>query len=358
MKVIINDKFIKKYVRKTIIFIPNAVCISFLTVGTCLKAVNPTYFKILQKASIFEETLFITMKKILYIFIIILPFCTKAQEYNKTSLDEKGNVFLIGKTNTKAFDKKPFEWYNKNYTNYITNNNVIKKLKDSLKNYTIKAFYGTWCGDSKRELPRFYKVIEKANFTMDNLEAIAVDKKPDAYKASPNGEEKGLNVHRVPTFIFYKNGKEVNRIVEFPKQDFERDIYSIVSGNKYTSNYQVVTYLNNLIQKKGIDSLQLKEKEIIPRFAEFTKGSRELNTYGYKLLRSNQLKKALYVFDLNTKIYPYKYNVFDSLAEVYYKLKKYTEALKNYGKVLALDPENKNALKMIEKINTEINNLK
>ena len=45
MKVTIKGKSVKKYVQKTIIFIPNAVCMLFYTVGTCLKVVKPTFFK-------------------------------------------------------------------------------------------------------------------------------------------------------------------------------------------------------------------------------------------------------------------------------------------------------------------------
>jgi tetratricopeptide (TPR) repeat protein len=63
------------------------------------------------------------------------------------------------------------------------------------------------------------------------------------------------------------------------------------------------------------------------------------------------MDKALYVFDLNTKIFPYKYNVYDSLGEAYYKSENQSEALKNYYKVLSLKPDDKNALEMIEKIN-------
>jgi len=291
------------------------------------------------------------MKNIFFLLLINTSIFINAQTINKTALDIKGNLFLIGKTDKKAFDNETFSWFKKYYNSYTTNDNLIKKFKDSLQNYTIKAFYGTWCGDSKRELPRFYKVIEKANFNLQNLEAIAVDKKPEAYKASPNGEEKGLNIHRIPTFIFYKEGKEINRIVEYPKQDFERDIHKIVNDNKYTSNYLVVNYLEKTLKEKGIDSLQLQEKELLPEIAEFTKGSRELNTYGYKLLRSNQYKKALYILDFNSKLYPYKSNVFDSLGEFFYITENFEEALKNYGKVLAIYPKNKNALQMIEKIN-------
>lgn len=93
------------------------------------------------------------------------------------------------------------------------------------------------------------------------------------------------------------------------------------------------------------------ENTLIPQLAEFVKGSRELNTLGYVNLRANKLEEALYIFDLNTKIFPYKYNVYDSLAEAYYESKNYTEALKNYYKVLSLKPEDENAKEMVEKTN-------
>jgi len=76
---------------------------------------------------------------------------------------------------------------------------------------------GTWCGDSKREVPRFIKVLEAANFPVDNLKIVAVDRRKEQYKKSPTGEEWGLSIKRVPTFIFYKNGKESNRIIESPR---------------------------------------------------------------------------------------------------------------------------------------------
>ena len=53
---------------------------------------------------------------------------------------------------------------------------------------------------------------------------------------------------------------------------------------------------------------------------------------------------------MNTKIFPYKYNVYDSLGEVYLKIGNYDEALKNYYKVLSLKPNDKNASEMIETI--------
>lgn len=276
-----------------------------------------------------------------------------SQTLNHIELDKKGNEVLLGEINKNGLTNNTFNsWFSKNHKDYIVNKGITKKLKDSLSLYEIKVFLGTWCGDSKKEVPRFYKIIEASKFPKSQLQVIAVNRTEDAYKQSPDGEEKGLNIHRVPTFIFYRNGKEVNRIVEHPKETLERDMLSIVTDNKYTSNYMAANYINYLLNTKSLDSLKLDKKNLVPRLAEFVKGSRELNTYGYSLLRSNQTEKAIYIFDFNTKIFPYKYNVYDSLGEAYLEAKNYNEALKNYYKVLSLKPDNKNAIDMIEKIRT------
>ena len=39
---------------------------------------------------------------------------------------------------------------------------------------------------------------------------------------------KDLKVERVPTFIFYKNNKEIGRIIENPKKDMAEDFLEIV----------------------------------------------------------------------------------------------------------------------------------
>ena len=278
-----------------------------------------------------------------------------AQNLNQVILDDKGNKKLIGKTTKEGLQQTPFvEWYNKNYDDYLENDKAIKSLKNDLKKYEIKAFFGSWCGDSKLELPRFYKILDEANYPMDQLEVIAVDRTAAAYKQAPNHEEQGLNIHRVPTFILYKDGLEVNRIVEHPVETLERDLLNIIQGKRYNPNYMAVTYLNTLMQQQSLDSIKAVEKELIPRLAERVKGSRELNTFGYVLLRSNQIDKAIYVFELNTKIFPYKHNVYDSLGEAYYETKNYTEALKNYYKVLSIKPDDKHAKEMIAKIDASM----
>lgn len=288
------------------------------------------------------------------VILILLLVCLQfsfSQTTKNLITDSNGKELLLGNIFKNDLTQNSFKtWFNKNYDTYLVNKSMVKNLKDSLNLYEIKVFLGTWCGDSKREVPRFYKVLDAIKFPENQLQVIAVNNTEDAYKQSPNHDEKGLNIHRVPTFIFYKNGKEINRIVERPVETFERDIHKIIIENKYTSNYAAANYVNYLLSSKSIDSLKLDETALVSKLAEFVKGSSELNTYGYSLLRSNQLEKALYVFDLNTKIFPYKSNVYDSLGEAYLKLENYNEALKNYYRLLSLKPDDKNAEEIIEKI--------
>lgn len=286
----------------------------------------------------------------LIILLLNLQFLF-SQSLNRLSQDEKGNDILLGEINKFGLTQHSFNtWFSKNYDAYLVHQSLVKQLKDSLNTYHIKVFLGTWCGDSKREVPKFYKILDAAKFSENQLQVIAVNKTEDAYKQSPNHEEKGLNIHRVPTFIFYKSGKEVNRIVEFPKETLERDIHKIVIENKYTPNYAVANYMNTLFKTTSLDSLKSAKLELVSKFREFVKGSRELNTFGYMLLRSNQLEKALFVFNLNTKLFPSSPNVYDSLAEVYLKQENYSDAIKNYYKVLSLKPDDSSALEMVEHI--------
>jgi hypothetical protein len=56
-------------------------------------------------------------------------------------------------------------------------------------------------------------------------------------KTTPQNYEEGLHVTNVPTFIFYKDGKEMNRIVEFPIKTLESDMLTILKGEPYKHAY-------------------------------------------------------------------------------------------------------------------------
>lgn len=175
------------------------------------------------------------MKKITYILIILFIISCASVPKNTAMKDKDGN--LVGVATKKNFQQEPYAsaWFNDFYSYYETDKNTINQLKPYLKDVTIKGFMGTWCGDSQREIPNFYKMLDQADFNYKNLELVTVNRKKKA-----NGLEKGFDVVRVPTFIFYKNGKEIGRFVEhaIDGSSIEEDILKIISGKPYTHPYQ------------------------------------------------------------------------------------------------------------------------
>ena len=175
----------------------------------------------------------------LFISALLVPIVLTAQDQPQEINTKNGHSFLVGKIEVEDFKSTSYtsEWYTKNYEDYSVNDQYLKDSKADISSYKILVFMGTWCGDSKREVPRFVKILDQMDFPSENLKIVAVDRRKGYYKKSPTGEEWGLNIFKVPTFIFYKNGKEVNRIVESPVASLEEDIAKIVSGKTYTPNY-------------------------------------------------------------------------------------------------------------------------
>ncbi len=175
---------------------------------------------------------------ILVLLLATLSTAVNAQQINQEIKIDNNQPFLVGQISTEGLSSNSYQnWYTNNYEAYQVNKNEITSFKNTLSEHKILVFMGTWCGDSKREVPRFIKILETADFPMENLKIVAVDRRKEQYKKSPTGEEWGLSIKRVPTFIFYKDGKETNRIIESPITSLEEDIKTIVTGSEYIPNY-------------------------------------------------------------------------------------------------------------------------
>lgn len=178
------------------------------------------------------------MKQIVTALFMLCVAGIVAQEFNKEIKTEKGLQFLVGPITLEGLQAEPYNnWFQTRHDNYVPDETMVQLFKGKLEEFHIKLFLGTWCGDSKRESPKLIKILEAADFPMEQLEMIALDYRKDHYKTSPTGEEKGLNIIKVPTIIFFKDGKEVNRIVESPLETLEEDIAQIVFKKDYVPNY-------------------------------------------------------------------------------------------------------------------------
>ena len=137
-------------------------------------------------------------------------------------------TWLLGYFNQGQLKKEPHSaWFYKGYDEYEANTEAIKSLSEISKyGLSIKVVMGTWCPDSRREVPRFMKVMDAWEFPAEMITFIGVDNG----KLSPIGGYEKLDIQRVPTFIIYKNNIEAGRIIENPVTSLEQDMVNILGG--------------------------------------------------------------------------------------------------------------------------------
>jgi len=139
------------------------------------------------------------------------------------------STWLLGYIDPVQFLKAPHsEWFEKGYDLYQPDQEILKKLLQyGNENLSIKIVMGTWCPDSRREVPRFQKLLDLCNFPKDEVTYIGVDNTKNA----PVGEYDNLGIERVPTFIFMINKIETGRIIENPSTSLEQDMLNILTRN-------------------------------------------------------------------------------------------------------------------------------
>jgi len=149
-------------------------------------------------------------------------------DVNKVIVDpDLKKEILIGSINEKGLDNaEVFTNTEMYYRIYDVNTEIAKEIKEKSKNISIKVVFGSWCGDSKINVPAFRKIVDESGFDKSKVEYIAVDKK----KRGGSVDVSGLKTNYVPTFIFYRDNKEIGRIIEYPSSEtIEQDWLNIVT---------------------------------------------------------------------------------------------------------------------------------
>ena len=147
-----------------------------------------------------------------------------------------GKPMLLGKITIEELQQEPFnEWYQMEFDGYEVDTELTNAISDPSQ-YTYEVFLGTWCGDSRRELPRMEKIFSEMGIDMSNVLIVTLDRD----KISPNGEQEGKDIRYVPTLIVSKDNQEIGRIVESPSSEtatLESDLFEISLGIPPVPNY-------------------------------------------------------------------------------------------------------------------------
>lgn len=166
------------------------------------------------------------MKKILAI-IIFIPALSFAQDGGSVSTNEKTDEnMLIGLCTREAFNDSAFSWWwNSGYEMYEVDEETLSSLEDKMDDVSVTIIMGTWCSDSRREVPRFFKIVDWLLYPKEKITLIAVDR--DKKAGTIDTSEYGITL--VPTFIFIRDGAEIGRITEAPQESLEKDLTAIVA---------------------------------------------------------------------------------------------------------------------------------
>ncbi len=294
------------------------------------------------------------MKKLTYTLLLFctFTFCLAQKETSYTN--KRGETHLCGPFDINKLEKDSLyaTWYNKQYDEF--------KLEDTsyswsskLKDVEVDIYMGTWCGDSKQWVPSFLKMWDQLGLDREKLNYTALYDTDERYKQGPNGEEKGRQIHRVPTFIFKRDGKEIARIVESPQNDLLTDIGQIALALPSQPNYKAANYLMNLLEEKSVAEIRSDLNTYFYQTYDFLGKSGELNTLGNVFLHSNRIDEAVLVFEFNFYFFRYNPYIIASYAKGLAVQGETEKAKEFYERALKIDPENKRVQKLYEELKEE-----
>jgi hypothetical protein len=156
-------------------------------------------------------------------YALLMP----AQDKNTIILDENsGKPMAVGFSSREVFSDTSFSWwFDSEYENYTVDSAALESIQYIPEDVAMTVIMGTWCSDSRREVPRFYKILDYLKYPSDDITLIAVDRD----KKGLEGEVTDLNIEFVPTIIFFSGEEEIGRIIETPEESLETDLVNILT---------------------------------------------------------------------------------------------------------------------------------
>ena len=117
------------------------------------------------------------MKNIIIVLCTFLLFSCKTKpsdskkEVEISIENKKDYIDIIGVFERKELNNEPhLSWFQENYNDYSLDEPTAEKIKPLIKDIDITVFMGTWCSDSRRDSPAFFKLIDFLKIKDQKLE--------------------------------------------------------------------------------------------------------------------------------------------------------------------------------------------
>ena len=167
------------------------------------------------------------MKRILFCAIVLSSSAIVCAQSAETYVDNRGTKIIKGfMTKQQLASDTAFAWFAQNQQGYTPEQHALQAFKANKDSINIVAFGGTWCGDTKNLLPKFFALTDAAGFSQDRVTLLGVDRS----KKTIQHLTEAFGITNVPTFIVMKNGKELGRVVENGKYGmFDKELGEIIT---------------------------------------------------------------------------------------------------------------------------------
>ena len=126
------------------------------------------------------------MKQVLIAAFVIL-FFQIASAQTEVTREADGTKIVKGfMTKQELATDSAFTWYAENQKGYTPDQNALQLLKANRDSINIVAFGGTWCGDTKYILPKFFALADAAGLSPDRVTLLGVDRSKKTIQQGAN----------------------------------------------------------------------------------------------------------------------------------------------------------------------------
>lgn len=167
-----------------------------------------------------------TKRTLTFSVLLMLVLCGCAAETYTIEPDATGVKIIKGSFGRSVLEEgSDFSWFRSHYDEYRMDTAAISAMIPLAGELRVLIVAGTWCGDSKREVPRLFRVLDAIGVAEERITMIGVDRS----KHSSDSTTVKHRIQKVPTAIFFRGEQELGRIVEFPMESHERDLLKLLS---------------------------------------------------------------------------------------------------------------------------------
>jgi len=265
---------------------------------------------------------------------------------------------LLGRCTAGQLGEAPFaEWFERGYQDYAPTAEVLAALRRvDTTDVRMTVFFGTWCGDSRREVPQWLKLFDAMGLANERVTLVAVDNTDEQLKRSPGAEERDLEIYRVPTLIVRRGGTEIARVVEYPVLSIERDLLAILEGRPYEPNYASYPVIRRWLREGLLSDPNVGPRGLAGEIRSVVSGEGELNAAARVLFTRGDTAEALKLFQSNCALFGESSGCQERLAEALLQAGDREQAREAAERALRLndDPDRVESLvRLIERSRTE-----